>query len=245
MNVTGATKDLFRFKEFSMFHGSSSMKIGVDGVLIGAWGDVNGRRGIDIGCGCGVVGIMAAQRNKQCQLEMIDIHEASVKEALLNIEMSSWKDRVKAFCADAWEFSFQEENRDQYDFIISNPPFFQAGVKKPMTAREKSRHGSALSPHSLLDIASRILKPGGKLSMITSCDYSYLLSLKPEKLVIERICRVSDRAEKNCKRLMLTYRKGADEKTGNPEEEILYIRNSEGAYSDEYRKLTGDFYLAF
>lgn len=245
MNVTGVSKDLFRFKEFSVFHGSSSMKIGVDGVLIGAWGDVAGKKGIDIGCGCGVVGLMAAQRNRHCQLEMIDVHDASINETLRNIEMSSWKDRLRAFCVDAWEFSCREENLAQYDFIISNPPFFQAGIKKPLTAREKSRHGDTLSPHSLLDIASRMLKPGGKLSMIMSCDYTYLLGLSPEKLVIERICRVSDRVGKICKRLMLTYRKRGDENDGNLEEEILYIRNAEGAYSDEYRKLTRDFYLDF
>ena len=234
---------LFRFKQFSVGHESSSMKVGIDGVLIGAWGTVNGNLGLDIGCGCGLLALMTAQRNHKCFIDMIDIHPASVEEARRNIEMSKWENRLSVMLADADDYSQVKDNQEKYDFIISNPPFYHSGMKSPVSPRERARHEGTLSPYSLLGIAQRLLKPGGTLSMIGTAQ---TLIPQNEEMHIERICRVCGKAGKSPKRIMISLRKVSDsEKNFIPTEETLFIREEDGSYSNAYKELTKEFYLNF
>lgn len=234
---------IFRFKRFAVAHGGGSMKVGVDGVLIGAWGCVEGKRGLDVGCGCGLIGLMAAQRNSRCNIDLIDVHQPSVDEALANLEMSDWSRRLKVVCSDVSEFARLAENKESYDFIISNPPFFQSGLKNPATPREVARHEGSLSPASLLSLSVQLLKPLGTLSMVIAAE-TEVPSLNMMQL--ERICLVADRPGKQPKRRLLLYRKTSSQKEeDNPLVEKLYIRNADGSYSAQYKELTKDFYLDF
>lgn len=235
--------DIFRFKQFSVFHGRSSMKVGVDGVLVGAWGCIRGERGIDIGCGCGLIGLMAAQRNSRCRIDMIDIHLDSIKEAWENIKLSGWEARLSARLADAVEFSREISNQDKYDFIISNPPFFNSGINIPDTPRETARHAFNLSPAHLVEIAGRLLKANGTLSMIGTAGTEL-----PEDGILktEKVCHVSDRPGRAPKRTLFLMRKTSGIRdTRSRKKEMLYIRDAEGEYSEAYINLTGKFYLNF
>ena len=237
-------EEVFKFKQFEVSHSSSSMKIGVDGVLLGAWGDIKGDMGLDIGCGCGVIGLMAAQRNRHCRINMIDIHQSSIEEAIYNIRQSPWNKRISAFLAEANDFASNETNQGKYDFILSNPPFFSAGIKTPITPREKARHEASLSPSILIEIAKTLLKPGGTLSFITTHEIlsNPLLNLNS---YISRICKVANRPDKVFKRVMVTIENRGLKTNPFPKEEILYIRDGMGQYSSDYRALTKDFYLNF
>lgn len=238
----------FRFKRFSVAHDMSSMKVGVDGVLIGCWGNIDGTRGLDLGCGCGLIAIMAAQRNPECRIDAIDIDRDSIREATMNFRNTDWARRLCAYEADVVSFSLCDDFMGKYDFIISNPPFFDAGLKNPETSREKARHQCSLTPENLLLSSSRLLTEGGSLSIIVPPDYARTLEDNGSKygMAPYRKCCIADRPEKSCKRIMLSLRKV---KTGLSEagfsDETLFLRYVTGEYSSEYKSLTRDFYLNF
>lgn len=235
---------LFRFKKFYVRHSHSIMKVGVDGVLIGAWGKVTGRNGLDIGSGCGLIALMAAQRNQMATVDAVDFHLPSGAESFTNFKRSPWSDRLNCYFADINEFASREENQNKYNFIISNPPFFSDGIESPSTPREKARHESSLSPAKLIDLADLLLSPGGTVSMILPV--SGLPGVEKRALELGfhevRKCFVADRAGKNWKRVMVQYTNLAGAPT---ETEYLYLKDAEGNYTDQYKKLTEDFYLHF
>lgn len=235
---------IFRFKKFNVSHSLSSMKVGIDGVLIGAWGEVKGKRGIDIGCGCGLLALIAAQRNPSSAIEAIDIHDGSVKESSVNFSLSPWKENLFCYKADVSQEDFLNSHMALYDFILSNPPFFAAGMKAPHTAREQARHQDSLSPFTLINFSDKILKYGGSLSFIFPSEFKerVITEALNQSLFPSRICDVADRPGKEPKRTMVTLKKI------NPSEvkcipQLLYIRDEFGNYSNEYKNLTKDFYL--
>lgn len=231
----------FHFKEFDVYHSQSSMKVGVDAVLLGSWGNVNGSRGLDAGCGCGLIALMAAQRNTDACIDAIDIHSPSVIEAQSNFEHSAWARRLKALIGDINEFAERDENRYKYDFILSNPPYFSSGINNPFTAREIARHEGTLSPGRLIELSTMLLKEGGTVSIIMPCDRQSELE-DHNGMEIDRICRISDRPGLADVRLMATLRKGNVVKK---REEHLTIKEPTGIFSEEYKELTRPFYLKF
>lgn len=234
----------FKFKEFAVAHSRSSMKVGVDGVLIGAWGSVEGSRGLDAGCGCGLIALMAAQRNKDCEVEAIDIDEESVAEAQLNFSRSPWTSRLVVRHVNINTLVENAEYIGKYDFILSNPPFFSAGLAELGTPREKARHEDTLSPLLLLEYSLKLLKKGGRLSMIFPFELAdYIKEIARQAgWGIQRICAVADKPGKTPKRMMVETVKGMPVET---KKETLFIRDEKGEYSEEYKKLTGAFYLNF
>ncbi|MCH5217073.1 MAG: methyltransferase [Muribaculaceae bacterium] len=231
----------FRFKQFEVSHSQSSMRVGVDGVLIGAWGKVVGIRGLDVGTGCGLVALMAAQRNASCRVDAIDIDEASVAEADGNFRRSEWQDRLVTFNADLFDF----EPEDRYDFILSNPPFFSSGISRPLTAREKARHQGDMTPEMLMKAISCLLKPDGTFSLIVPFDLfeHYRQAAENHGLTLLKKCTVANSPDKKPKRIMLAFLKA--EASVSPTEETLFIRDGLGNYSEAYKTLTRDFYLNF
>lgn len=243
---------MFHFKRFSVAHSRSSMKVGVDAVLLGAWGNVDGCRGLDVGCGCGVIALMAAQRNPEARIVAIDIDADSTGEATSNFRESLFADRLEARFCDIRDFSREEGNRGQYDFILSNPPFFDSGKKVISTARERARHEDSLSPAKLLEYAFPMLASGGTLSMITRYEEGELLIDIAENIGyhIADALIIANRPGSRPKRLMLTFRKG--NRVASPDSTpvlsswpILYIRTEIGDYTPSYISLTKPFYLNF
>lgn len=247
MTIPEDHNSVFHFKQVKIRHSRSSMKVGVDGVLIGAWGRCEGQKGLDIGCGCGLIALMAAQRNPECHVTGIDIDADSVSEAMENFEASPWKDRLKAFNVDASNFSTDKGNQNKFDFILTNPPFFNSGISSPSTPREMARHISSLTPHTLFKIGLNLLDENGTLSLILPIDFRKEIVSNPF-LKVEKICNVSDNPAKKPKRVMAQLRKTSLDKslyTREFIEEDLFIRDDNGEYSHKYRDLTSPFYLKF
>ncbi|MDE6294907.1 MAG: methyltransferase [Muribaculaceae bacterium] len=238
----------FRFKKFSVYHSRSSMRVGVDGVLIGAWaGDahMSPERILDAGCGCGLIALMLAQRFGNSIVDAIDIDEESVGECLYNFNESPWKNRLNAFCIDVNLMA--EQWREKYDLIVSNPPFFNAGVSHPLSSRAVARHDGSLSPLRLVELASLMLKPGGRLALISPAERSEVIISKAEKegLDISRIMFVRGNKEAPEKRVMLEAVKPVGNEGRDCAHSVseLIIETERGRYTDEYKTLTGDFYL--
>lgn len=241
MYICMMSENEFWFKKFKVAHGKSTMKVGVDAVILGAWAGETATKILDIGTGCGVIALILAQRFPEACIIGIDIDEESVKEANENFKDSPWDERLNAL-----KIQFPEALPDEYskfDLVVSNPPYFKSGIDNPMTRREKARHQDTLSVFSLIEHAGKFLTEDGVLSMI------FPIEFKEEVLTqglkhgwhIHRKCYLRDNPRRNEKRVMMEFKKG---KEGEISEERITLFES-GKPSERYTELCREFYLKF
>lgn len=233
-----AREKVFKFKQFNVINDKTAMKVGTDGVLIGAWCDVAGAQHVlDVGTGCGLIALMIAQRNKNAQILGIDIDQGAVDEAMINFHNSPWSNRLNAEHVDFNDFLTSRK----YDLIVSNPPFFSNGVLPPNHGRNKARHTGCLTYDQLIGGAKSLLRDNGILSFISPADNEMAIrrGVVAHDMSIKRLTKVIPVAGGDVKRLMwelVMYQTACVE-------DIIIIRNTDTDYSDEYKNLTQNFYL--
>lgn len=155
----------FQFKQFTVFHDLCAMKVGIDGVLLGAWANTDECRNVlDIGTGSGLIALMLAQRNPQARIEAIDLEENAIRQAEINFAASPWKERLTARHISLQEFAQTPTTR--YELIVSNPPFFVNSLKAPAQERTHARHTDSLTHEELISNAQSLLAPQGRLCII-------------------------------------------------------------------------------
>ncbi|GAA4275547.1 methyltransferase [Aquimarina mytili] len=217
------------------------MKIGTDGVLLGAWTPISDTTNsiLDIGTGTGVIALMAAQRSGAEIIDALEIDTEAYEQAVDNFEASPWGDRL--FCYHASFQEFFEEIEDPYDLLISNPPFYAEDYKTSDEQRDMARFQDALPFEHLFIGASRLLSNQGKLAMIIpfkeeerSIEIAEQLQLYPQK-----ITRVKGNTTSEIKRSLLLF--GFNQIECEIDE--LVIENSRHVYTKEYMDLTKDFYI--
>ena len=229
---------VFRFKQFAVINDRTAMKVGTDGVLLGAWCPVEGARQVlDVGTGCGVIALMIAQRNATAIIDAIDIDHDAIEEASLNFNHSPWGDRLTTI-----ECDFNTMAKGQpYDLIVSNPPYFTNGVLPTGDARTTARHTATLNYHQLIEGAARLLSDDGSLAIITpiEAEGEIIQTATFASLPVREIMRVIPVEGAAPKRIMwllsrcqIPYR-----------EETLTIAHGDGSFTSEYVTLTGAFYL--
>ena len=228
----------FRFKQFSVVNDRTAMKVGTDGVLLGAWCPVEGtRRVLDVGTGCGVIALMVAQRNPSAIIDAIDIDHDAIEEAKLNFENSPWSERLMAIDGDFNEIDVETH----YDLIVSNPPYFTNGILPTGDARTTARHTGSLSYRQLIEGASRLLTGEGSLALITPTDaeQEIIEAATFASLPVRQVTRVIPVDGAIAKRTLwlLSHRNLPYH------EDTLTIAHSDGAFTSEYIALTGAFYL--
>ena len=157
---------MFQFKQFSIQQDRCAMKIGTDGVLLGAWCPVGHHPFsiLDVGAGTGVIALMLAQRSSAEQIDAIEIEEEAYEQCVDNFENSPWGDRL--FCFHAGLDEFMDEPEDEYDLIVSNPPFYTDDYKSEDAARDLARFVDALPFEDLIEAASLLLSEKGVLAVI-------------------------------------------------------------------------------
>lgn len=238
----------FKFKQFAVSHNRSAMKVGVDGVLIGCWTDVEGISNIlDVGTGCGLIALIMAQRCPKAHVAGIEIDLDSVYEAKENVYNSPWSDRINIIQGDFRSKLFSKD-LGCFDLIVSNPPFFASGVTDIITSRERARHQGSLSPSILLDASKDILTPNGRLAMIVPSEISSELEEEAKYLgySLKRKCLVRGHTGANYKRCLLQWQlQSCLSKTDLCTIECLTLESSPNRPTDEYRALCKDFYLKF
>lgn len=228
---------MFRFKQFTVEQDRCAMKVGTDGVLLGAWAH-GGHRILDIGTGTGLIALMMAQRYADATVVGIDIDAASVGQAMENVSASPFSERIRIVHADARTY---EDGSQKYDSIVSNPPYFNHSLTPPDTQRALARHTTELSYRELMDTAHRLLTDDGELSLIIPFDYKELL--RSEAILAgffeSRILAVKTTPRKPARRYMMAFRKHPTciEKAEGVLEDVPGIR------SQWYQELTHDFYL--
>lgn len=219
------------------------MKVSTDSLLLGAWTPLgHGPNSIlDIGTGCGILALQMAQRSDALILDAIEPDADSYGQAVGNFENSPWRDRL--FCYHCSLRDFMEEPEDQYDLIISNPPFYTTGVVSPNAPRAKARHTGSLDFESILKAARIFLAENGMISLILPFpeENGFIALAKSHGLFPYKICRVNDRSDSPIKRSMLTF--GFEER--NPTVSRLTLKNATGEYSTGFKNLLREFYLEF
>ena len=157
------TKSSFKFKQFTIFHDKCAMKVGTDGVLLGAWAPADGaERILDVGTGTGLIALQLAQRNPHARITAIEIDATAAGQAAENVSRSLWTDRVEVVCRDFRDY--QPENR--FDLIVSNPPYFIDALKCPDEQRCTARHAGNLNYDLLFRRSASLLKEQGVVSII-------------------------------------------------------------------------------
>lgn len=216
------------------------MKVGIDGVLLGAWTDIGNADSIlDIGTGTGLIALMLAQRS-YAQIDAIDIDTDAVVQANENVQTSSWSDRVKVHEAELQKYVLNTKNR--YDLIVSNPPYFVNSTKAPVENRNTARHTDTLTHEELLSNSLAILKPTGRICVIlpvneglSSVEYAASIGLHCTKQVV-----VFPKPGAAAKRLLLEF---SPQFTACVNSEIVIESDVRHQYSPEFTTLAKDYYL--
>lgn len=231
------------------------MKIGVDGVLIGCWADaVNAKRILDVGTGCGLIAMIMAQRYTSAKITGIDVDVPSVEEARENVASSPWHNNVEIHRESfSDEYCKGIDENSKYDFVVSNPPFFNSGISSAGTARERARHQGELSPLTLLSRSRQILRDKGGVAMVMPLEASEEVEEYASSLgyCLERKCIVRGHENAPWKRVLLQWRyavKEITDKTGLgmvQATDYLTLEEAPGIPTETYRELCKDFYLKF
>lgn len=231
----------FQFKQFKITQDKCAMKVGTDGVLLGAWAPVkNACRILDVGTGTGLIALMLAQRCASAFIEAIDIETAAVLQAGQNVADSPWADRIRVSLQDVR--MALESWKGKFDCIVSNPPYFVDSLKCPDTSRMLARHTAELDFPSLAKAVAELLGAAGTFSVVlpAAAYASFVAVALHEKLFLQRVTWVHTKPDVPPKRVLMTFVKEAVPDTV---QEQLVVEVSRHVYSPEYVALLKDFYL--
>lgn len=238
---------IFQFKQFTIDQSLCAMKVGTDGVTLGAVADVEkARRVLDIGCGTGLLCLMTAQRNGTAEIVGIDIDEAAVRGATQNCEASKWAGRISIVGKSLQEFV--EAAPSAFDKIITNPPYFEDSLKAPKASRTLARHTDSLPFSELASSASTLLSDDGSLSIILPTDAHEKFEKIAEEygLYLRKKTLVYPKPGAEVKRVVGEFVKIKNDecKMQNVEIETLTVETEiRHQYTDDYIRLTKEFYL--
>lgn len=229
----------FRFKEFTVHQDRCAMKVGTDGVLLGAWAPVeNAERLLDIGAGTGLVALMLAQRSEAEVIDAIEIEEEAFEQCVENFERSPWGDRLFCFHGDIQELA--EEADAPYDLITCNPPFFET-VPGKVDARARARQQHSLDYETLIACAEALMSEQGTLALIAPyADQESLIYCAANFCLFpQRITEVWGHPKSGPKRVLIAFQRHPSE----AQIDRLIIEQDRHQYTEAYQALTRDFYL--
>lgn len=223
------------------------MKVGTDGVLLGAWADVSHSHSIlDIGSGSGLIALMLAQRAPHARVTGIEIDNAAAEDACRNVAASPFSERTEIVHADLLEWC--KNHAGEFDTIVSNPPFHEESLLPPSAGRATARHtdGGGLNFAALLHCTRILLRsqseaPEASLSVVlpTQAAARFISLAAAYNLQLDRRTDVVTRPQKPCKRVLLTFKRSAHTLI----QDTLVLMEADGSRSEAYSSLCGDFYI--
>jgi len=231
----------FQFKQFTIQQDKTAMKVGTDGVLLGAWAQLESNlfSVLDIGAGTGLIALMLAQKSNAELIDAIELNDEAYEQAVENFESSDWGDRLFCYHASLQEFS--EEIDDTYDLIISNPPFYTSTYKELPEGRAMARHTETLTYTELLSNVVKLLSENGSCAFIIPFEEAtnFISVAKENNLFLNRITNVKGTENSKFKRSLVQF--SFFEKPIVKTELTIEIERHK--YTDDYIALTKDFYL--
>ncbi len=236
MGTNRNRESVFRFKRFEVKNELSAMKVGTDGVLLGAVCPVDGYvNALDVGTGTGLIALMLAQRSRSLHIAAVEIDPDAASEARMNVAASPWHDRITVVEGDFCTM-LSEGFAERYDIVVSNPPYFATTLKSPDVSRAMARHETGLSYDTLVASASDLLTPHGVLVFISPADREddITMSVALRGLHISRLISVYTKSGAKAPSRLIWI---ISMHSGVMCREAVYIG------SPEYCELTSDFYL--
>lgn len=231
----------FHFKQFSISQDRCAMKVGTDGVLLGAWVDVEAASTIlDIGAGTGLIAIMMAQRTTNSLIDAVEIDIEAFEQATENMQDSPWSKRLNAIHIAIQDYT--QATAKQYDLIVSNPPFFSGGTFSNTENRNLVRHTVKLPNGDLLASVRSLLTQNGKFSVIlpTLEGLRFQERAQNYRLYCTKMTEIKPKRDKSVERILLQFEKEAKPLIKNS---LIIQFEERNHFTDEYIALTGDFYL--
>lgn len=229
----------FQFKQFTVWHDRCAMKVGTDGVLLGAWTPVEGAfRILDVGTGTGLVALMLAQRSLESSVIVaLEIDEAAAGQAQENVARSPWHDRIEVLQMDFRAY----QSTEKFDVIVSNPPYFLDSMECPNEQRSAARHNKSLIYNGLLKKTVSLLSDNGVFAIVIPSDVvgkvkeiAYAYDLYPSHQL-----DVVTKPGAKPKRTLITF----TFKKQECKEKVLLTEVARHQYTDEYIALTKEYYL--
>ncbi|WP_413737465.1 tRNA1(Val) (adenine(37)-N6)-methyltransferase [Sodalis sp. RH21] len=255
-------RDGFTFKQFFAAHDRCAMKVGTDGVLLGAWTPLaRAQRVLDIGTGCGVIALMVAQRTgDNVQVDGIELDARAAGQAGENFALSPWSRRLRIIHGDILDYAspgaaavFAGQNTtgqydvspraiEPYELIVSNPPYFPVGIACSSPERDSARYTATLTHQRLLDAARALLAPSGLFSMVLPLEVgeNVIALARKQGWHLHYRTDVADREGQPAHRVLLAF----SPRPGELVYSAMALRDADRRYSPAYRALTGEFYLS-
>jgi len=231
----------FQFKQFTIEQHRAAMKVGTDGVLLGAWANVENVESIlDIGTGTGLIALMLAQRST-AQIDAIDIDEDAISDARFNFSHSPWDSRLALFHTALQDYA--ETTPKRYNLIVSNPPYFKHNRQTGNHARTVARQHETLNFRELLLGVSKLLRSEGHFAVVLpfEAENQFRIEALKHRLFTTRAIRLKPNHNKPFKRVLLQFQHQEDKLI---EEELTIESNTRHVYTPEFSQLVRDFYLA-
>ena len=231
----------FKFKQFTINQDRCAMKVGTDGVLLGAWASLENkpRSILDIGAGTGLIALQMAQRSSAEIIDAIEIDDNAYEQCVDNFEASDWADRL--FCYHSSLQKFADEIEDSYDLIVTNPPFYKEKVTSGNKSRDTARQNLSLPFAELIQGVKKLLSTKGNFALIIPYkeENEFISLAATYSLFPNYIMRVKGNTATAYKRSLIQFSK----KNTEPKKQQLIIEKERHRYTDEYIDLMQNFYL--
>lgn len=233
----------FRFKRFGVSHDGPAMKVGTDGVLLGAWCTVREgtERALDVGTGTGLIALMLAQRGEGwgMAVDAVEVDAGVAGQAEANVQSSPWSGRVRVINSPVQDFG-----GSGYGLVVSNPPYFEESLLPPEPSRMAARHTRLLTHDELAASAARLLAPDGIFAMVLphAAGEDFIAICREAGLHLHRQTTVRTTPAAEPKRTLMEFGR---ETVATIAEDTLVVQTAPERYTAEYMALTRDFYLKF
>ncbi len=233
----------FKFKQFIVHQDSAAMKVGTDSVLLGAWANVEkAKRALDIGTGTGLIALMMAQRNPVLTIDALEIDSDAFEQAKNNCSQSAWHNRLCVIHDSIQNYGVASQKK--YDLIVSNPPYFSNSLKNNCIKKSTARHTDSLNYSELMEGVVKLLNSDGIFAVVLPSDVQneFIDITQNYNFHLNRILNVKPTPAKSVKRILLEF---SNSNVKICEEELVIEDKGRHQYSEKYKQLTRDFYLAF
>ncbi len=231
----------FYFREFTINQDKCTFKVGTDGVLLGACANVAGKKRIlDIGTGTGLIALMLAQRCDS-EIKAIEPDYDSFSQASENVTKSKWRGRISIENCTLQDFNPENSG---FDLIVSNPPYFIDSLKNPDPAKANTRHNENLTHSDILTGAHRLLYEDGLLQLIMPYDEGNIFIAEAQEygFYCNSILKIRPVPSSEIRRMILGFTR---ERTKPTEAFLTIEKGKRHEFTEDYIRLTKDFYLKF